>query len=455
MFVGEVVSELWPPPPPSLLPDGLEEMPPGPELAGVLAGIDLDSLPGFDLVVVMAAQARMVSYHQAGLLDLVARVADATTEASVWFPTTTGSSPPTRSALLSVSPGGRRVLLLELALELRRLPQLAEALRSGLIDLPRARVVCAELATLADGEAQQVVSVVLERASTQTTGQLAARVRRLVLSVDPAAAEERYERGIEGRRVELSANPDGTANLIAWSLPRRAGQRRLRPPRPPRPSGQGSRRPPQHRPGTSRRPLGPGRLWGRLGAARGHRPAGRPGHPHRVGGASGGDTGVRAGGRRRRPPGGRHPGGFGVAGGGHPPRQRSGALGRDHQTETHHRATPLCGGPFPHLCVPRVPHAGQPAPTSTTGSTTPRGDRPWSNTSTRCAATTTGSKTPDGNCNPDPTAPPPGPVPSDTPTPPDPTHPEHGHTPHRSAEPARVLAPAAAGLPCPPHVFWR
>ena len=65
MFVGEAVSELWPPPPPSLLPDGLEVMAPGPELAGVLAEIDVDSLPGFDLVVVMAAQARMVAHHQA------------------------------------------------------------------------------------------------------------------------------------------------------------------------------------------------------------------------------------------------------------------------------------------------------------------------------------------------------------------------------------------------------
>ena len=96
---------------------------------------------------------------------------------------------------------------------------MAAALRSGVIDLPRARVICAELATLNDEEAQGVVSQVMERAGTQTTGQLGARVRRLVLSVDPTSAKERYERGIEGRRVELSANPDGTANLIAYSLP--------------------------------------------------------------------------------------------------------------------------------------------------------------------------------------------------------------------------------------------
>ena len=91
-----------------------------------------------------------------------------------------------------------------------------------------------------------------------------------------------------------------------------------------------------------------------------------------------------------------------------------------------------------------------PAPTWTTGSTTPKEDSPWSNTSTRCAATTTDSKTPDGNCNPDPEAPPPGPVPSDTPTPPDPTHPEHG-PPAPPAEPVRVLAPGDRRSTLPEH----
>ncbi len=219
MFAGEAVSELWPPPPPSLLPEGLEEMPPGPELARVLAGIDLDSLPGFDLVVVMAAQARMVSHHQAELLGLVARVADASDEESalVCDDDDEFAADEIRAALCLTRRAAR--LLLELARDLQRLPKLADALRSGSIDLPRARVVCSEVATLGDEEAQQVVSLVLERASSQTTGQLAARTRRLVLSVDPASAEERYQKGIKDRRVELSANHDGTANLIAWSLP--------------------------------------------------------------------------------------------------------------------------------------------------------------------------------------------------------------------------------------------
>jgi Domain of unknown function (DUF222) len=219
MFAGEAVSELWPPPPPSALPAGLDEMAPGPELGALLAGIDLDSLPGFDLVVVMRAHARQVSFQQAELLAAVARVADASNEASglVADDDCEVADDEIRAALSLTRRAA--TLLLDLALELRRLPQLWEALRSGVIDLPRARVVCHEVATLDDREAQEVVTQVLEGAGTQTTGQLGARVRRLVLSIDPTSAKERYERGVEGRRVELSANPDGTANLIAYSLP--------------------------------------------------------------------------------------------------------------------------------------------------------------------------------------------------------------------------------------------
>jgi hypothetical protein len=50
------------------LPEGLAAMPPGPELAAVLAGLDRRRLNGHDLVVVMAAQARQVAHEQARLL---------------------------------------------------------------------------------------------------------------------------------------------------------------------------------------------------------------------------------------------------------------------------------------------------------------------------------------------------------------------------------------------------
>ena len=135
-------------------------MPPGPELARVLAGIDLDSLPGFDLVVVMRAHARQVSHQQAELLGLVARVADASSEASALVSDDDGefAADEIRAALCLTRRAA--LSLLQLARDLERLPALAAALRSGSIDLPRARVVCSEVATLDDEEAQAVVSVV-------------------------------------------------------------------------------------------------------------------------------------------------------------------------------------------------------------------------------------------------------------------------------------------------------
>jgi hypothetical protein len=47
------------------IPAGLDEMAPGPELAAVLASIDVNAVSGYDQVVVLKAQQRMVSHHQA------------------------------------------------------------------------------------------------------------------------------------------------------------------------------------------------------------------------------------------------------------------------------------------------------------------------------------------------------------------------------------------------------
>jgi hypothetical protein len=55
------------------VPADLEWMPPGPQLAAVLARVDRSRLDGSDLVTVMQARARQVAHEQAQLLaDLVA-----------------------------------------------------------------------------------------------------------------------------------------------------------------------------------------------------------------------------------------------------------------------------------------------------------------------------------------------------------------------------------------------
>jgi hypothetical protein len=97
-------------------------------------------------------------------------------------------------------------------------PQVWKILQAGLIDLPRAGVIVDQTSHLDSETRDKVVEVALERAPSQTTGLLAARIRRLAIWVDPDNARERYQQGLEERRVVSEANEDGTANLSGLQL---------------------------------------------------------------------------------------------------------------------------------------------------------------------------------------------------------------------------------------------
>ncbi len=98
-------------------------------------------------------------------------------------------------------------------------PLLWEALSEGSIDLAKAKVIITGTCHLEPELRSKVAGVALERAPQQTTGQLDARLRKLVIQIDPDAAKTRYQQGIEDRRVISEANPDGTANLHGLNLP--------------------------------------------------------------------------------------------------------------------------------------------------------------------------------------------------------------------------------------------
>jgi hypothetical protein len=57
-----------------LIPEGLAEMAPGPELGVLLAGIDIHALVGADAVEVLRARARQLSHDQARLLATMVEV---------------------------------------------------------------------------------------------------------------------------------------------------------------------------------------------------------------------------------------------------------------------------------------------------------------------------------------------------------------------------------------------
>jgi len=105
------------------------------------------------------------------------------------------------------------------AWHLVRLPDVFAALAAGRIDLPRARVIVDETDFLPDELRADIVAAVLEDAGAKTTGQLAARIRRLRAQARPEVEAERYEHAVERRRVIAEPSPDGSANLYLLDLP--------------------------------------------------------------------------------------------------------------------------------------------------------------------------------------------------------------------------------------------
>jgi hypothetical protein len=205
------------------LPVGLAELKPGPELAAVLAAVDRDRLKGYDRIDLLQARARQVAHDQAEMYADMLAVAEAvgeelSSEGCDLAEIEDSAASEIRACLVWTRRAAESQL--GLARDLcQRLPQVWQALDVGLIDLPRARVIVNQTLHLDSELAEQVAYEALERASTQTTGQLRARIQRLCISVDPESAKHRYEQGLKERLVAVEANYDGTAGLYGMQLP--------------------------------------------------------------------------------------------------------------------------------------------------------------------------------------------------------------------------------------------
>jgi hypothetical protein len=197
--------------------DDLEEMAPGRELGDLLETVDRDRLDGYGRVVLLKARARQIAHLQAEFYADMWAVAEAEEplpdEDLYQF-----TSEEIQAALSCTRRAADRHL--SLAYELNhRLPQVLQALAEGRIDLPKARIITDRLAMVDQEVASRLAAMVLEKASTQTTGQLAARIDRLIIAADPQAARNRYERSVLDRHVVLEPDSEGTATLTGYSLP--------------------------------------------------------------------------------------------------------------------------------------------------------------------------------------------------------------------------------------------
>lgn len=205
------------------LPDGLAEMPPGPQLATALAAVEPTALNGHDLVELAPAYVRLISHLQAQLATVLNLIQHS--------PPGDADAPPVRSeqphgwAEVEIAAklhwtAGKAGYELRLAHHLRRLPAVREALAQGVIDLPRARIFVDTLACLEDEPARRVAEQVIARGAGQcNTRQLSARLRRAVIADDPTAAARRQAQRMADRWVQADPTPDGTANLSGMHLP--------------------------------------------------------------------------------------------------------------------------------------------------------------------------------------------------------------------------------------------
>jgi Domain of unknown function (DUF222) len=209
-----------------VVPDGLELMAPGPELAAVLAGLDRAALGGPDLIVLAQARSRQLAHDQAQLLADVLEIASVTvnsldeadlilhSERVEDFADDEVAAAMTWTSITAAHQ-------LELAQQsIRRLPAIHAAMLCGHLDAAKARVLCQAVAVLDDdATARALIERVLPEAAEKTTAQLRAKLSRLVLRADPDAARKRYRRGLGFRRLEHGQDTDGTWRLGGRFLP--------------------------------------------------------------------------------------------------------------------------------------------------------------------------------------------------------------------------------------------
>ena len=202
------------------LPADLETIPPGLLLAVVLSSVDRDRLSGFDRVELLKARSRLISHLQAELYADIHSVSEAVSDLDR-FEHRDGfyiTASEVQAALTLTRRAGE--MHTDLAFQLREsLPGVWQALHAGLIDLAKARVLSDQTCHLPQELARRVCETALDRAPDQTTGQLRARIQRLIISIDPGSARDRYEEKLRDRRVISEMTDAGTANLHGLDLP--------------------------------------------------------------------------------------------------------------------------------------------------------------------------------------------------------------------------------------------
>jgi len=201
------------------VPADLDQIPPGPVLAGWLSSVDVEQLSGFDRILVLRAHHRLASHYTAQTYRDMAAVAEVLREEL-----DSGGGEPEMAAEAEIRAAltwTRRLTESELSFALdlqQRLPQLFSHLEAGTLDVRKAKVIADGTLHLPDETAHRVVGRMLETAADLTASQIRARLQKLSIEEHPAEAKSRYDHALESRRVVMHPSVEGTAHLFAHDM---------------------------------------------------------------------------------------------------------------------------------------------------------------------------------------------------------------------------------------------
>ncbi len=186
----------------------------------MLWSVEIDACSAHDRITVLRAHRRMASHYQAKMyhdIESVSAHLEVVDDGDVEL-ANQGTVAEVRAALTLTRRAADSEVSFALDLR-RRLPPVWTALANGTLDVRRARTIVHATSHLQEETARQVAAAIADAAPKLTTGQLAARIRRLCVEIDPDEAVDRYEEAIENRRVVLQPTESGAAGLLAIDLP--------------------------------------------------------------------------------------------------------------------------------------------------------------------------------------------------------------------------------------------
>jgi hypothetical protein len=186
--------------------------------------VDVGSLSDDELVTAMTRARRQASQAQAAELSAVAELARRRRAETVDAATVEVISPEdylldeVAAALTLTARSAADLVDFATALA-QRLPGTLAALGAGDIDYCKARTLWHGTRLIDTALTARVEYAVLPKAGEQTTGEIRAKIRRLIRRLDPEAFDRRRRAAEEQRRVELTGDDNGTAHLSGCDLP--------------------------------------------------------------------------------------------------------------------------------------------------------------------------------------------------------------------------------------------